>query len=67
MDDAVLAIEDTRFFEHGGVDYKGMLRARWPTWAGSRARAPPPSPCRWRAMSTSLPRRPTPARSTKSC
>ena len=25
--DAVLAIEDTRFFEHGGVDYKGMLRA----------------------------------------
>ncbi|MDH0380919.1 penicillin-binding protein 1A [Comamonas aquatica] len=27
MVDAVLAIEDTRFFEHGGVDYKGMLRA----------------------------------------
>ncbi|MGP1681382.1 MAG: transglycosylase domain-containing protein, partial [Giesbergeria sp.] len=27
MKDAVLAIEDTRFFEHGGVDYKGMLRA----------------------------------------
>lgn len=27
MTDAVLAIEDTRFFEHGGVDYKGMLRA----------------------------------------
>jgi penicillin-binding protein 1A len=25
--DAVLAIEDTRFFQHGGVDYKGMLRA----------------------------------------
>ncbi|MHB1112282.1 MAG: penicillin-binding protein 1A [Acidovorax defluvii] len=24
---AVLAIEDTRFFQHGGVDYKGMLRA----------------------------------------
>lgn len=27
MVDAVLAIEDTRFFEHNGVDYKGMLRA----------------------------------------
>lgn len=27
MTDAVLAIEDTRFFEHGGVDYKGMARA----------------------------------------
>lgn len=27
MTDAVLAIEDARFFEHGGVDYKGMVRA----------------------------------------
>ena len=27
MQDAVLAVEDTRFFEHGGVDYKGVLRA----------------------------------------
>jgi penicillin-binding protein 1A len=27
MVNAVLAIEDSRFFEHGGVDYKGMLRA----------------------------------------
>ena len=27
MTDAVLAIEDTRFYQHGGVDYKGMLRA----------------------------------------
>jgi penicillin-binding protein 1A len=27
MKDAVLAIEDARFFEHGGVDYIGMLRA----------------------------------------
>ena len=25
--DAVLAIEDARFYEHGGVDYLGMLRA----------------------------------------
>jgi penicillin-binding protein 1A len=27
MQDAVLAIEDARFFEHSGVDYKGVLRA----------------------------------------
>jgi penicillin-binding protein 1A len=27
MKDAVLAIEDSRFYEHGGVDYKGLVRA----------------------------------------
>ncbi|WP_313076120.1 penicillin-binding protein 1A [Melaminivora sp.] len=27
MTQAVLAIEDARFFQHGGVDYKGVLRA----------------------------------------
>ena len=27
MTQAVLAIEDARFYEHGGVDYKGVLRA----------------------------------------
>jgi penicillin-binding protein 1A len=27
MKDAVLAIEDSRFYEHNGVDYKGILRA----------------------------------------
>ena len=27
MKDAVLAIEDSRFYSHGGVDYKGVLRA----------------------------------------
>ncbi len=27
MRDAVLAIEDARFYEHGGVDYKGIARA----------------------------------------
>ncbi len=27
MKQAVLAIEDARFYEHGGVDYKGLLRA----------------------------------------
>ena len=27
MKDAVLAAEDARFYEHGGVDYKGVARA----------------------------------------
>src|SRR3954468_22221942 len=27
MRDAVLAAEDARFYEHGGVDYKGIARA----------------------------------------
>ena len=27
MKNAILAIEDTRFFQHGGVDYLGMVRA----------------------------------------
>ena len=27
MKDAVLAAEDARFYDHGGVDYKGMVRA----------------------------------------
>ena len=27
MKDAVLAIEDARFYEHSGVDYKGVMRA----------------------------------------
>lgn len=27
MKDAVLAIEDARFYSHGGVDYKGLVRA----------------------------------------
>ena len=27
MKDAVLAIEDARFYEHGGVDYRGIVRA----------------------------------------
>jgi len=27
--DAVLAVEDARFYEHGGVDFKGTIRAAW--------------------------------------
>jgi hypothetical protein len=40
---------------------------RWPTCATLAARARRPSPCRWRATSTCPPRRPSPARSTRSC
>lgn len=29
MSKATVAIEDRRFWQHGGVDYRGMLRAAW--------------------------------------
>jgi penicillin-binding protein 1A len=29
MAKAVIAVEDRRFYEHGGVDYEGILRAAW--------------------------------------
>ncbi len=33
--EAVLSVEDRRFFEHGGVDYRGLARAMWVNlWAG---------------------------------
>src|SRR3954466_9380689 len=37
MKDAVLAIEDSRFYEHGGVDYKGVLRAALANLSRARA------------------------------
>lgn len=46
MKDAVLAIEDSRFFEHGGVDYKGRLRAALANLGKAKSQGPPPSPCR---------------------
>src|SRR5205823_7422604 len=33
---AVVAIEDRRFFEHGGIDPRGMLRAVWCNRSGHR-------------------------------
>ncbi|MDH6592079.1 penicillin-binding protein 1A [Variovorax sp. TBS-050B] len=36
MKDAVLAVEDARFYEHGGVDYKGFLRAAVASLKGGR-------------------------------
>lgn len=29
MKEAILSAEDERFYEHGGVDYQGVLRAAW--------------------------------------
>ena len=29
MKEAILAAEDERFYEHGGVDYQGVIRAAW--------------------------------------
>ena len=37
MQDAVLAIEDARFFQHSGVDYKGVLRAGFANFGESRS------------------------------
>ena len=34
MQQAVLAAEDARFYEHGGVDYKGVLRAGLANFSG---------------------------------
>jgi len=36
MKDAVLAVEDARFYDHGGVDYKGFLRAAVASLKGGR-------------------------------
>ena len=29
MKEAILAAEDERFYEHGGIDYQGVMRAAW--------------------------------------
>jgi penicillin-binding protein 1B len=33
---AVLAAEDHRFFEHGGLDMRGVIRAAWANWQAGR-------------------------------
>jgi penicillin-binding protein 1A len=37
MKDAVLAAEDVRFYKHGGVDYKGVLRATLENFRDARS------------------------------
>lgn len=34
--EAVLSVEDRRFFEHGGVDYRGLARAMWVNFRAGR-------------------------------
>lgn len=36
MRDAILAAEDDSFYRHGGVDYKGVLRAAWANLQGDK-------------------------------
>ena len=38
MKKAILAAEDDRFYEHGGVDYKGVLRAAYSNFTSGGAR-----------------------------
>jgi len=33
---AILAAEDKRFYDHSGVDYRGLMRAAWSTASGKR-------------------------------
>ncbi|HZF83876.1 MAG TPA: transglycosylase domain-containing protein, partial [Burkholderiaceae bacterium] len=37
LKDAVLATEDARFYQHGGIDTKGVLRAVFANLSGGRA------------------------------
>ena len=47
---AVIAIEDRRFFQHSGVNYLRLVEAAIPTWCGDAARkAARRSPCNCRA------------------
>lgn len=52
MQQAILAAEDDRFYEHGGIDFMGVARALITNvTSGGRTQGPAPSPCRWHAIS----------------
>jgi penicillin-binding protein 1A len=51
MKKAVLAIEDDRFYEHGGVDYQGIARAACTNLSGGGGGASTIT-SRWRATSS---------------
>jgi penicillin-binding protein 1A len=68
MKDAVLAPRTRASTSTAASTTRAWLRAALePTCATRAARARPPSRCRWRATSTCPPRRPSRARSTRSC
>jgi penicillin-binding protein 1A len=67
MKDAVLAAEDARFYEHGGVDYKGMARAALENLRDARSQGASTITMQVARNFYLSPRRPSPARSTRSC
>ena len=68
MKDAVLAAEDSRFYEHGGVDYKGVVRAALENLRDARSQGASTITMQVaRNFYLSAPRRPSRARSTRSC
>ena len=48
MKDAVLAIEDRRFYQHGGIDAKGVLRAIKNNVTGRAHEGASTITCKWR-------------------
>jgi penicillin-binding protein 1A len=52
LQQAVLAVEDTDFYNHGGISFRGLVRATLPTSVAGCRRARPPSRSRWHAPSS---------------
>ena len=68
MKQAILAAEDERFYQHGGIDTLGMLRAAiMNLTSGGKKRAPVRSRSRLPATSSFPARKHTRASSTRSC
>ena len=67
MKDAVLAIEDSRFYDHGGVDYIGMLRAGMAQFSDARSQGASTITMQVARKSISRLRRPSRARFMKCC
>ena len=68
MKQVIAAAEDERFYQHGGIDYVGVARDMFQAmWCRAIPNpGPPPSPCRWRAISSCLQKNLT-RKSTKPC
>lgn len=65
LQQAFIAIEDNRFYEHGGIDYRGTARALSPPSAARKYRAAAPLPSSWPKMRSSPRNVPSPARLRK--
>jgi membrane peptidoglycan carboxypeptidase len=62
---AIVAIEDRRFYSHWGIDLRGMARAVWRNATGGGARAARPSPSNMPGSPRSPRRRRSSARSRR--